>query len=280
MPSLIVEKSSDGEDDAWLVHPCPGFVFKFREVCIGKDLFGESEKHKLFLNICHCPELPPPIEDLNEDEVAEILDSSDPSRYKIPLSIGELECICDNRGENSAKIDVIVNSTFFLKHLENSEFFRQLLLLVCSDAISAKHEIQIDVKNAIRLKNRKVMGELIAQRVRKKPQKSFIQEVKGDDKVKENKEQENGSELLRRPKNYQIIVHNGKEAEIKVKIPESTLDFERVQVKMNDDRLLVLLDASPKITDIFVPFEMDFDNARAQLTVSDRTLKITVPIHL
>ncbi|VDO54937.1 unnamed protein product [Onchocerca flexuosa] len=135
-----------------------------------------KEKCKLFLNICHCAQLPPP-EDLSEDEVAKLLDSSDPSRYRIPLCVGDVEVVSDRKGEDSVKIDVIVNSTFYLMQLEKSEFFRQLLLLVVSEAIEKKHDIKIDVKGAIRLKNRKCIGDLSAQKIRKKPREAFIREV-------------------------------------------------------------------------------------------------------
>ncbi|VDK27700.1 unnamed protein product [Anisakis simplex] len=72
------------------------------------------------------------------------MDSEDPSRYRIPLSVGEIECIRDNKGENAAKIDVIVNTNFFTNRLQKSEFFRHLLLLVTSEAIKKKHAIELN----------------------------------------------------------------------------------------------------------------------------------------
>lgn len=44
------------------------------------------------------------------------------------------------------QIDVVVNSGFFKKRLEKSEFFRQLLLLLASEAIKKKHGIIIECK--------------------------------------------------------------------------------------------------------------------------------------
>ncbi|VDM49342.1 unnamed protein product [Toxocara canis] len=101
---MIVETDAAGEEEAWVVNPCPGYVIKFREVNLASELFFDNKNSKLFLNICHCLELPPPIDDLEEDQVAAILDSEDPSRYRIPLSVGEIECIRDNKGENAAKV--------------------------------------------------------------------------------------------------------------------------------------------------------------------------------
>lgn len=279
---MIVEKSTEGADEAWIVHPCPGYVVKFREVCIGNDLFPDQTKYKLFLNICHCPQLPPPIEDLDEDEVAEILDSKDPSRYRIPLCIGDLDCVHDNKGENSAKVDVLVNSVFYAKRIEKSEFFRHLLLLVCTEAIKAKHGINFDAKDAIKLRNRKLMGELSAQRIRKKPQSAIIQEFSADaDSKKENEEAEPVSALCHRPRNYRITLFRGEELEIKVKLPEMEqpiCDEKRFRIRMNGDHIIVQLDRRPPLIDIYVPFEMDYEKAKVQCVVNERTLRIIVPV--
>lgn len=43
-----------------------------------------------------------------QDEVAKLLDSSDPSRYRIPLCVGDVEVVLDRRGENSVKVMLIL----------------------------------------------------------------------------------------------------------------------------------------------------------------------------
>ncbi|VDD93813.1 unnamed protein product [Enterobius vermicularis] len=171
------------------------------------------------------------MEDLDEDQVAEILDSSDASKYKVPLCIGELECVRDNKDENSAKIDVVVNSGFFKKRLEKSEFFRQLLLLLASEAIKKKHGIIIECKDAIRLKNRKVMGEISSHRIRKRPEQSVIEELGQKSANFQQHTFINGglnSEFFQVPeiddypdlKDCLMVLRNGRELEIKCRIPE------------------------------------------------------------
>lgn len=273
---MIVEKSSEGVDEAWLVHPCPGYLLKFKHVHLGSNLFSENEDYKLFLNVCHCEELPAPLEDLEEDQVAGILDSDDPSRYKIPICVGDLECVRDNKDENAAKIDVVVNSTFFKKRLENSEFFRQLFLLVSSEAIKNKHGIKLDSKDAVRLKNRKVIGEVSAQRIRKRPEKSVIEEI-------ENKEDGEavktpGHDEPVKPKNCLLMLRRGKDLEIKMKLPSDfSSDVKRIHVKMNDDHLLVH-DSRQTVVDIYVPLKMAFKDAKATLSLRKRILKVFVSV--
>ncbi|KAL3985931.1 pre-RNA processing PIH1/Nop17 family protein [Acanthocheilonema viteae] len=252
------------ENDAWIVHPIPGYVIKFKK-----------EKCKLFLNICHCAQLPPP-EDLSEDEVAKLLDSSDSLRYRIPLCVGDVEVVSDRKGEDSVKIDVIVNSTFYLTQLEKSEFFRQLLLLIVSEAIEKKHDIKIDVKEAIKLKNRKCMGDLSAQRIRKKPREAFIREVES---VKQLEELTH--EQCSIPKNCQLLLRNGKQLEVNLKfanVEPPIENIDRLNIRMNDDHLLIVLDREQAILDIFFPIKVDYERVEVKLLSDEGILRILVPV--
>ncbi|VDN90714.1 unnamed protein product [Brugia pahangi] len=271
------------EDDVWIVHPIPGYVVKFKEVrfyftCLVnsncRTLFMK-EKCKLFLNICHCTQLPPP-EDLSEDEVAKLLDSSDPSKYRIPLCVGDVEVVLDRKGEDSVKIDVIVNSTFYLVQLEKSEFFRQLLLLVVSEAVEKKHDITIDVKGAIKLKNRKCVGDLSAQRIRKKPREAFIREVES---VKQSEGPIHEQYCL--PKNCLLILRDGRQLEVNLKLASvlpSIKNTDRLNVRMNDDHLLIILDRKQTILDIYFPVKVDYKRVEAKLLLDEGILRILAPV--
>ncbi|MCP9264457.1 putative D-lactate dehydrogenase, mitochondrial [Dirofilaria immitis] len=242
-------------DDAWIVHPIPGYVVKFKDINSNYRTLLMKEKCKLFLNICHCAQLPPP-EDLSEDEVAKLLDSSDSSRYRIPLCVGDVEMVLDRKGEDSVKIDVIINSTFYMVQLEKSEFFRQLLLLVVSEAVEKKHDIKIDIKGAIKLKNRKCIGDLSAQRIRKKPREAFIREVES---LKQSEEQLH--EQYHLPKNCLLFLRNGKQLETNLKLSNVEPQIEnidRLNIRMNDDHLLVILDRKQTLLDIYFPIRVDF----------------------
>ncbi|CAG9533385.1 unnamed protein product [Cercopithifilaria johnstoni] len=267
--------ASISESDAWIVHPIPGYVVKFKEVESNCRTLLMKEKCKLFLNICHCAQLPPP-ENLSEDEVAKLLDSSDSSRYRIPLCVGDIEVVSDRRGEDSVKIDVIINSTFYLTQLEKSEFFRQLLLLVVSEAVEKKHGINIDVKGAIRLKNRKCVGDLSAQRIRKKPQEAFIRELES---VKQSDESIYEQHCL--PKNCLLLLRNGKELEVNLKFANVEPPIEnsdRLNIRMNDDHLLIILDRKQTILDIYFPIKVDYKRVKVKLLSSEGILRILVPV--
>uniref|UniRef100_A0A0R3RS27 PIH1 domain-containing protein n=1 Tax=Elaeophora elaphi TaxID=1147741 RepID=A0A0R3RS27_9BILA len=261
------------ESDAWNVHPIPGYVVKFREVCSNSRTLLVKEKCKLFLNICHCSQLPPP-EDLSEDEVAKVLDSSEPSKYRIPLCVGDVEMVLDGKGEHSVKIDVIVNSTFYLTQLEKSEFFRQLLLLVVSEAVEKKHGIKID--GAIKLKNRKCMGDLGAQRIRKKPREAFIREIESVEQLEEPMHEEYFF-----PKNCLLLLRNGKQLEVNLKFSNVEPPIEntdRLNIRMNDDHLLIILDRKQTILDIYFPVKVDYKKAEVNLLLDEDIVRILVPV--
>lgn len=49
---------------------------------------------KVFINICHTDEVPPP-EDISDNQLLEVLSSDEPSSYRLPISIGDLHMEAD-----------------------------------------------------------------------------------------------------------------------------------------------------------------------------------------
>uniref|UniRef100_A0A0K0CUP5 PIH1 domain-containing protein n=1 Tax=Angiostrongylus cantonensis TaxID=6313 RepID=A0A0K0CUP5_ANGCA len=143
-----------------------------------KEIFGETKEHKCFLNICHCAELPPPVDDIDEDELAARIDKGDIG-FRIPVSIGELDSVVDNKNTNQAKIDVLVNSTFYAKRLAppNANFFRHFFCMVVCEAIEDKHHLKLDPNKCIKLKNRTLMGYIEPMKIMKRPVAPVIQEI-------------------------------------------------------------------------------------------------------
>lgn len=57
--------------------------------------FSEPAKEKVFINICRSNLVPPPPE-LSKDELVQLLQSEDPSGYRVPMSLGEPHTEVDN----------------------------------------------------------------------------------------------------------------------------------------------------------------------------------------
>ncbi|CAB3397769.1 unnamed protein product [Caenorhabditis bovis] len=136
---MTIKMEKQEQEEAWIVKPVPGYVCKWKNVKI--DSIGGEESRKCFVNVCHCQQIPPPITDLNEEELAAKLDSGDNS-YRIPICIGDLECIRDKKDENAIK-----------------------------------HCINLDPMASITLKNRTVVGEIEAFRLKKSPEQRVVEEI-------------------------------------------------------------------------------------------------------
>ena len=68
--------------------PKPGYVMKLRN----------SQNEKVFINICTSDKVPVP-KDVSDQELAEILQSVDPTQYRVPMSLGEPHAEVDNKGQ-------------------------------------------------------------------------------------------------------------------------------------------------------------------------------------
>uniref|UniRef100_A0A1E1VZY8 PIH1 N-terminal domain-containing protein n=1 Tax=Pectinophora gossypiella TaxID=13191 RepID=A0A1E1VZY8_PECGO len=86
-----------------LVKPTPGFCVK---------TFTKPEGKKVFVNICLTESIPCP-RDITNDELMQILNSEDPSSYRVPMSIGEGRTEPDKSGAPATVYDVAINPDFF-----------------------------------------------------------------------------------------------------------------------------------------------------------------------
>ena len=68
--------------------PKPGYVIKLRS----------SKDEKVFINVCTSDKIPAPKE-VSDQELVDILQSVDPTQYRVPMSLGEPHVELDNRGQ-------------------------------------------------------------------------------------------------------------------------------------------------------------------------------------
>lgn len=73
--------------------PKPGYVMKLRN----------SKDEKVFINVCTSDKIPAPKE-VSDQELTEILQSVDPTQYRVPMSLGEPHVEVDNRGQGEESL--------------------------------------------------------------------------------------------------------------------------------------------------------------------------------
>lgn len=139
----------------------PSFKVYFTGFCV-KTLTKPDNK-KVFVNICITDTIPCP-RDVTNEQLMQILNSSDPSSYRVPMSIGEGRTESDKSGSPCTVYDVAINSVFF-KKVETDDLFQTFFLTVVFEGLQDKYQCELDVQRYTILKNRKSFGTLQSHRI-------------------------------------------------------------------------------------------------------------------
>ncbi|KAF2353200.1 PIH1 domain [Trinorchestia longiramus] len=155
------------ETSAITITPEPG-------ICVKTKLLSGSGS-KVFVNVCTCSKVPLP-EDLTDDELLEILNSDEPSNFRIPMSIGALHEEKDKSGNACSAYDVVVNPEFLIKVKDNL-LFMNFFVIATFEALEAKFSLELDKNGWTVLKNKVYLGTLGNQLVRTSV--PLVQELSG-----------------------------------------------------------------------------------------------------
>ncbi|CAN8179163.1 unnamed protein product [Coccothraustes coccothraustes] len=147
----------------------PGLCVKTRAVRGG---------HKVFLNVCHSPEVPPP-PPVPPPGLQQLLrDPPGPGgSFRIPMSLGEPHAELDRGGRGCTAYDVVVNSGFF-RSLQADPLYLEFFLTVAMEGLSDKYGEELELTGWRVLRNRRCLGSISAQNIRARP-RPRIQELPG-----------------------------------------------------------------------------------------------------
>lgn len=126
--------------------------------------FKVNSNEKFFINVCQAREVPPP-EDVTEEELIAILESTTPGSFRVPMSISEPRLTKDRSDKTVDVCDIAIHPEFLVKILK-SQLFKNFFLQIVAEAMSEKFNIQISTEKTIILNNRKFIGTLVSHRVR------------------------------------------------------------------------------------------------------------------
>uniref|UniRef100_A0A3P8WFM0 PIH1 domain-containing protein 1 n=1 Tax=Cynoglossus semilaevis TaxID=244447 RepID=A0A3P8WFM0_CYNSE len=218
--------------------------------------FFSQTKEKIFVNICQSNSVPPP-PDLSREELVELLQSEDPSGYRVPMSLGEPHSEVDNNSQCCSAYDVVINQEFF-QSCQNDPLFQQFVILVSFEGLENKYNLELSRDWKV-LKNRKFLGSISEQNIRTKS-KPVIQEPVGGATATKAKRPE--FTLLVEPPDgdpeYLI-------AEIRLPgVPSSG----SLLLDLGEDRLVLTARPSLFHLDIFHPLQVDQENSVAQFNKS------------
>lgn len=159
--SKELQQAQTDRSESTQIRPQPGFCIK-----------TNSSEGKVFINICHSPSIPPPV-DVTEDELLQMLEE-DQAGFRIPMSLGEPHAELDAKGQGCTAYDVAVNSNFYLR-MQNSDFLRELVVTIAREGLEDKYGLQLNPEWRM-LKYRPFLGSISQQNIRSQ-QRPRIQEL-------------------------------------------------------------------------------------------------------
>ncbi|XP_058280321.1 PIH1 domain-containing protein 1-like isoform X5 [Hirundo rustica] len=169
---LLLQVTPDREETlrpgpARAVTPQPGLCVKTRA---GGD--------KVFVNVCHSPEVPPP-PPVSPPGLQRLLREppGPDGGFRIPMSLGEPHAELDRAGRGCTAYDVVVNSGFF-RTLQADPLYLEFFLTVAMEGLSEKYGVELELTGWRVLRNRKFLGSISAQNIRAQP-RPHIQELPG-----------------------------------------------------------------------------------------------------
>lgn len=243
-----------------VIRPQPGMCVKTSSL---------KDQQKVFVNICQSWDVPPPPE-LSQDALVELLESDDPTGYKVPMSLGEAHTEMDNSLNSCTVYDVVINEEFFQK-CQKDTLFQQFLIAVSLEGLENKYSLELsrDIKM---LKNRKFMGSLTEQNIRTKS-KPVIQEIN-------SKESQLQPSETKRPEFCLWAEPPVGQAEFliaEIQLP-GVSSARSLLLDLGEDRLV--LNARPSLfhLDIFFPFLIEQESSAAQYNTNTQVLTVTMPV--
>ncbi|XP_042361697.1 PIH1 domain-containing protein 1 [Plectropomus leopardus] len=246
--------------DSKVIRPQPGMCVK---------TLSEPDKQKVFVNICQSNSVPLPPE-LSREELLELLQSEDPSGYRVPMSLGEPHTEVDNNSQACTAYDVVINQEFFQKCARCKDpLFQQFVILVSLEGLENKYSLELSRDWKV-LKNRKFLGSVSEQNIRTKS-RPVIQELQP---------QECSAVTAKRPE-FTLLVEPPAGAPeyliAEIKLP-GVPSSRSLVLDVGEDRLVLTARPSLFHLDVFHQFLVDQESSVAQYNGSTEILTVTMPV--
>lgn len=259
----------------------------------------DEDKNKIFINVCTSDAIPSP-EDISDEELISILESEEPSDFKVPMSIGQPHDEKDKSGDSCVAYDIVISPQFFSK-MTNNPLFNNFFMIATLEGIEEKYTLKLDKNGWTVLKNKKYHGTVPEQAVR--TTLPLVQELSGvrhwktKDVPNPISEESCSSSSSSQPLIVEVSTKkaekvspekvspkytlekvgsiNDMKLQAKIELPDMISGL-GIEVNVGEDRIVV--ETHKNILDAFVPFHLDNSIADAHFVTSSKMLIIRVPI--
>ncbi|GFR62206.1 PIH1 domain-containing protein 1 [Elysia marginata] len=245
---------------------------------------------KVFINLCHSENVPEP-KDLTDDELLQVLDSEDPTQFRIPMSIGEPHAEIDKSGSGCTAYDVVVHPNFMEK-MKKSELFKTFFLTIMCEGIESKYNVLLK-RDWVVLKNRKSVGKIMEQHIRTKSKPLIMDmnntvpdQLPAEQPEKRNlieEVQQHEEELMKRaPEPKFTIIQEPTEGHPDFLVAEIHLPniktAQSLTLDIGEDHLVLMTRSHVYHLDIFLPFNLVTEECGAQFDRATKILTVTMPV--
>ncbi|XP_017115617.1 PIH1 domain-containing protein 1 isoform X3 [Drosophila elegans] len=279
--------------DSLIVQPTAGFCVKS---------FKLNSDEKFFINVCQAPEVPAP-QDVTEEELIAILESTTPGSYRVPMSISEPRHTKDRSDKTVDVCDIAINPKFLVK-IQKSQLFNNFFLQIVAEAMSEKYNVQLNMEKTIILNNRKFIGTLVSHRVRNEDvQKAqpatagpsaitgqdqvvtqdktgkLVQEINEKDAaaIRNSRQLAAGNQELQYKLRARVRNDAVDEIHAEIYLP-NCVSSQEVSLDVGDDRILVESPRHGYVFDKFVNYRLQQDRAQALFDKTSKMLQIRIPV--
>ncbi|XP_064392116.1 PIH1 domain-containing protein 1-like [Halichondria panicea] len=264
MKNLVIKGPDEDSNEpvSRVVIPEAGFCLKTRT----------DKEEKIFINVCQSEQVPSPKE-ISDEQLATMLESGDASQYRVPISLGEPHTVHDNTGKECRAFDVVVGAAFF-ESIQKRASLKEFLLTIVLEGIEEKYQMLLSRDCKI-LKNRKFIGDISEQTIRKKSKPFIIDMDRGDKEA--SKEESHYPEprytIMREP-----VTGDVPEFLVCEVYLTGITTSQGIRLDVGEDRLE--LSTRPPLfqLNLDLPYTLDPDNTGAQFNRASKLLTVTLPV--
>eukprot|EP00062_Callorhinchus_milii_P023419 gi/632982236/ref/XP_007908027.1/ PREDICTED: PIH1 domain-containing protein 1 [Callorhinchus milii] len=252
--------------DTRQIRPQPGFCVKSKT----------AQNEKIFINVCRSEQVPPPPE-LSEEKLVALLESDDPSGYKIPMSLGEPHAEIDNNGNGCTAYDIVINSQFY-DDIQDNELFMSFFTTVAFEGLENKYNVELS-REWRKMRNRKFMGSVTEQNIRSKT-KPAIQEL--DSSSPSGSYSKPGiSEVKSVEPEYTLTVEpadrHPRFLVAEIKLPK-VASVGSLVLDLGEDRIVLWARPDLYHLDICIPYNIIQEESGSQFNRNTQVLTVTMPV--
>ncbi|XP_067940872.1 PIH1 domain-containing protein 1-like [Watersipora subatra] len=270
-----VSKEPKEDTNFAIVVPKPRFCVKTRS----------DGGEKIFLNICTAEHIPAP-KDISDNELLKLLNSDDPSQFRVPMSLGEPHAEVDKSGKGCTAYDIAINPSFSDK-IDKNNLFMGFFMSVIMEGLDNKYSVKLS-REWVKLKNKRSMGFLQSQHIRSKS-KPFIMEMDSDNAAQKTSASSSSHRI------NSESVSSAKSVEPKYRIIREPItghpEFLSVEVELPEIRSgkaltldigedCIILDSRSKVyhLSLYLPYNLIQQDCGAQFDKQSRKLTLTLPV--